>query len=155
MPGLAPLRHLLVTMALCLLAGLFAVPAAQAQQLVSIKGSTVNMRAGPGTQTEVLWELSRGYPLKVVGRKGNWLQVRDFENDRGWVARSLVTHTPHHIVKARVANVRKAPGTGHPVIGKVEYGEVLRTRAKRAGWVRVERDNGQVGWVSKGLLWGW
>ncbi|WP_291088548.1 hypothetical protein [Hydrogenophaga sp.] len=36
---------------------------AMAQNMVSVKGSTLNMRSGPGTHTEVLWELKRGYPL--------------------------------------------------------------------------------------------
>jgi len=123
--------------------------------MVSVKGNVLNMRSGPGTQTEVLWELKKGYPLQVVNRKGNWLQVRDFENDRGWVARALTGSTPHHVVKARTANVRQGPGTQHRIVGKAEYGELLRTREKRSDWVRVERDNGKTGWIAKRLLWGW
>ncbi|EWS62991.1 SH3 domain protein [Hydrogenophaga sp. T4] len=69
---------------------------ASAQSMVSVKGNVLNMRSGPGTNTEVLWELRKGYPLKVVARQGNWLKVSDFENDRGWVARSLTGRTPHH-----------------------------------------------------------
>jgi uncharacterized protein YgiM (DUF1202 family) len=81
--------------------------------------------------------------------------VRDFENDRGWVARALTGSTPHHVVKARTANVRQGPGTQHRIVGKAEYGELLRTREKRSDWVRVERDNGKTGWIAKRLLWGW
>lgn len=128
---------------------------AQAQSMVSVKGQTLNMRSGPGTHTEVLWELQKGYPLKVIARKGNWLQVSDFENDRGWVARSLTGTVPHHVVKARTANLRHGPGTQHRIVGKAEYGELLRTREKRTGWVHVERDNGKTGWIAKSLLWGW
>ncbi|MFW5329309.1 SH3 domain-containing protein [Hydrogenophaga sp. ZJX-1] len=134
---------------------LLAAGTANAQSMVSVKGSILNMRSGPGTHTEVLWELRKGYPLKVVARKGSWLQVRDFENDRGWVARSLTGATPHHIVKAKTANIRQGPGTQHRIVGKAEYGELLRTREKRTGWVRVERDNGKTGWIAKRLLWGW
>ncbi|MDO9251360.1 MAG: SH3 domain-containing protein [Hydrogenophaga sp.] len=134
---------------------LLSAPAVHAQNMVSVKGNVLNMRSGPGTQTEVLWELKKGYPLQVVNRKGNWLQVRDFENDRGWVARALTGSTPHHVVKARTANVRQGPGTQHRIVGKAEYGELLRTREKRSDWVRVERDNGKTGWIAKRLLWGW
>ncbi len=128
---------------------------AQAQNMVSIKGSVVNLREGPSTRTETLWELLRGYPLQVLQRKGNWVKVRDFENDSGWVARSLLGRTPHHVVKVRVANVRKGPSTRQPIIGRAEYGELLRTRAKRSSWVKVEREDGQTGWIAKRLLWGW
>jgi SH3-like domain-containing protein len=135
-----------------------AAPAAMAQpakQMVSVKGSMLNMRSGPGTNTEVLWELQRGYPLQVVQRKNRWAQVRDFEGDTGWVAASLTGRTPHHIVKVNNANVRKGPGTQYRIVGKASYGELVRTKEKRSGWVRVERPSGSSGWISKKLLWGW
>jgi SH3-like domain-containing protein len=113
------------------------------------------MRSGPGTGHEVLWVLNKGYPLKVLRRQGRWLEVQDFENDKGWVARALTGRTPHHVVKSRIVNIRKGPGTGYPIIGQAEYGEVLRTRSKRRDWVQVERAEGQPGWVAKRLLWGW
>ncbi len=129
---------------------------AWAQNMVSVSGNTVNMRSGPSTQNPILWELKRGYPLRVIRRQGNWLEVSDFENDRGWVARSLVGNAPHHVVKSRTANIRRGPGTNHAIVGKADYGDVLRTREKRAGWVRVEHTaSGTTGWVSGGLLWGW
>ena len=126
-----------------------------AQRMVSVTGSVVNMREGPGLRSPVLWELTRGYPLQVVGSKGSWLHVRDFENDRGWVSRSLTARTPYHVVKVPVANLRSGPGLKNKVVGRATYGEVLRTRAQRAGWVRVQRDGGQTGWVARRLLWGW
>lgn len=128
---------------------------ALARDMVSIKGSIVNMRSGPSTRSEALWELKRGYPLQVLKRKGNWLQVRDFENDRGWVARALTSRTPHYIVKASVANIRGGPGTRYRVVGKAERYDLLRTRGVKTGWVQVERSDGVKGWVAKRLLWGW
>jgi len=124
-------------------------------EMVSIKGSVVNMRSGPGANTDILWELERGYPLQVLQRKGSWLQVKDFENDRGWVAGALTDRTPHHIVKAKVANIRSGPGTGHRIIGKAERYDLMRTRGARSGWVKVESSAGISGWMSKRLLWGW
>lgn len=128
---------------------------ASAAEMVSVRSKMLNMRAGPGTHYETQWQLQRGFPLEVIGRQGNWLKIRDFENDIGWVARSLTSRTPHHIVKARVANVRSGPSTRNRVVGKAMYGEVLRTLEKRISWVRVERSNGAKGWVSRSLLWGW
>ncbi|HMN92980.1 MAG TPA: SH3 domain-containing protein [Hydrogenophaga sp.] len=148
-------RSLLALFAGAALAASASFPA-WAQDMVSVQGKTVNMRSGPSTQNSILWELKRGYPLRVIRRQGNWLEVSDFENDRGWVARSLVGNTPHHVVKSRTANIRRGPGTNHAVVGQAEYGDVLRTREKRGGWVRVEHTaTGTSGWVSGSLLWGW
>lgn len=128
---------------------------ASAREMVSVAKPEINMRSGAGTRHSTLWSLSRGFPLEVTGRSGQWLKVRDFENDTGWVHRPLVNKTPHHIVKSRVANIRSAPGTRSRVVGRAEHGEVLRTLERRTDWVRVQQDGGPKGWVAKRLLWGW
>lgn len=129
--------------------------AAQAREMVSVNRPEINMRAGAGTGHAARWALNRGYPLEVTGRKGRWLKVRDFENDTGWVYRPLVGKTPHHVVKARVANIRSAPTTSSRVVDKAERGEVLRTLERRDKWVKVQPQGGRKGWVARRLLWGW
>jgi SH3-like domain-containing protein len=140
-----------------LLAALFAlaVPHAVAQQMVSVSGEEVNLRSGPGTQHPADWILGRGYPLKVVGRRGSWLEVRDFENDKGWILRRLTSSTPYHVVKVKVVNMRSQPTTSSRIIGKLVYGDTLRTLERKSGWVMVQRNGGLRGWVARRLLWGW
>lgn len=153
MPGTSTVRQLLITIGLLMATSL--TSAAMALEMVSVKVNSLNMRSGPSTSTGVLWELKRGYPLEVLKKQRSWLQVRDFEGDTGWVARRLTGRTAYHIVKSRVANIRKGPGTRNSVIGKAEYGDLLRTRGKRSGWVQVETADGKTGWVARRLLWGW
>lgn len=149
------------TVARSLFRGLFALSlgvaafSAQAQNMVSISGSTVNMRDGPSLRSTVLWELRRGFPLRVTERRGDWLEVKDFEGDTGWVARSLTSDEPYHIVTSKILNVRSGPGTNNEVVTQVQYGELLKTLEKRDNWVRVERETGESGWVSEKLVWGW
>lgn len=128
---------------------------AAAQTMVSVARDTVNMRAGPGTGHEVLWELSRGYPLRVLGRRDGWLQVRDFEGDSGWVLGRLTGRTPHVIVKVQRANIRGEPGTGSRLVGRATYGEVLQTLASRPDWVQLRHADGRAGWIARRLVWGW
>jgi len=129
--------------------------AVQASSMVSVDRHEVNMRAGASTKHSILWALSKGYPLEVTGRKGKWLKVLDFENDTGWVYRPLMTKTPHVIVKTGVANVRSAPSTHSRILGKAEYGEVMRTLGHRNAWVKVQREGGLKGWILSRLVWGW
>jgi SH3-like domain-containing protein len=131
-----------------------AAPQVVAQQMVSVSGEEVNMRSGPGTQHPADWVLGQGYPLKVVGRRGDWLEVRDFENDKGWINRLRTSSTPYHIVKVKVANLRSQPNTRSRIIGKLVYGDTLRTLKRESAWVRVQRE-GLSGWVARRLLWGW
>ena len=145
--------HAFLLAAFVLLLG--AASMAHARDMVSIARGEVNMRSAPGTRSEVQWALSRGYPLQVLSRRGQWLQVRDFENDRGWVLRSLTARTPHHVVKARVANLRATPSTRGRLVGKATRGEVLRTIERKGEWVKVRHANGRTGWVASRLVWGW
>jgi len=131
-----------------------AAPAA-AQEMVSVDRNEINMRSGPGTNFESQWLLGRGYPLQVVGKKGRWLQVRDFESDKGWVYAPLVDKTGHFVVKVKVANIRSKPSTGASIAGRALYGDVLRTVERRKGWVKVQHEGGTKGWVARRLLWGW
>lgn len=126
-----------------------------AQQMVSVSRSESNLRSGPGTQHRLEWILGRGYPLKVIGSQGKWLNVVDFENDRGWIHRSLTSSTAYHIVKVKIANMRSQPTTSSRIIAKLAYGDVLRTLTHKSGWVRVQREGGLKGWVAQRLLWGW
>jgi SH3-like domain-containing protein len=142
---------LLISLAFCLAAA----SGVQAREMVSVQQDEVNLRAGAGTQHEPLWVLSRGYPLQVTGRKGQWLRVRDFENDTGWIFRPLVGKQPHHVVKSAVANVRSSPSPRSRIVGKVTRGEVLQTLERRAQWVKVDQEGGLRGWVASRLLWGW
>lgn len=125
-----------------------------AQQFVDITARDANMRSGPGTNHAVQWSLSRGYPLQVVGRRGDWVQVRDFEKDTGWVHRSLTGKSTHMAVQARVANLRQQPRAKAPLTGKLTHGDVVRTLERRGDWVHVRLGNGKAGWVARRLLWG-
>jgi len=124
-------------------------------RMVSITGKEVNMRSGPGIGYAIRWELSKGYPLLVLETRGGWLKVRDFENDVGWVFRSLTGRKPHLIVKKSRVNIRSGPGSRYKIIGKAEYGVVLQTLAQKQGWAKVIHENGLAGWIKRDLLWGW
>ncbi len=51
----------------------------------------LNVRKGPGTSTEIVCTVEKGYPFKYISKKGNWIQVEDDPADkkqgkcRGWV----------------------------------------------------------------------
>lgn len=145
-----------LTCALYLLSALLlAGPHAIAQRMVSVSRDDVNIRSGAGTQHPAVWVLERGFPLRVIGSRGDWFKVVDFENDSGWIFRPLTDRTPHHIVKVKVANMRSEPSTGARIVARLTYGDVLKTLKHSGGWVKLQREGGLRGWVARRLLWGW
>lgn len=128
---------------------------AQAREMVSVDKPVINMRVGAGTRTSAVWKLYSGYPLEVTEHKGQWLKVRDFEGDGGWVYGPLTGKKRHHIVKVDIANMRSSPSTGARLIDKLERGEVVQTLERRQNWVKVQEEGGMRGWIARRLLWGW
>jgi SH3-like domain-containing protein len=145
-------KRFLLAMALVLLT---ASLASASIKMVSVKGNKVNMRSGPGTNYAIIWELGKGYPLRVIDSKGGWLKVVDFEDDEGWIYSNLVGRVPHLVVKKGRINIRSGPGTNYRMVGQASHGVVFKTLESRRGWVRVRHENGLNGWVERSLLWGW
>lgn len=127
-----------------------------AQELVSVRSPVINLRAGPGTDAEVLWQVKRGYPLQVLQRQGEWLKVRDFEGDEGWVANWVTDSARHHVVRATTLNLRSGPGLEWQAVGQARYGDVLATVRRQGDWVQLRSPNGSgTVWAASEHLWGW
>ena len=125
-------------------------------KMVAVNADMINLRSGPGTKYQVIWELGRGYPLKVIGSKGQWYRVVDFENDKGWIFKKLVDRSSHFVVKSKVVNIRSGAGTKYKIIRQAKRGVVFRTLARRKGWVKIRHEEENIeGWVKRDLLWGW
>ena len=128
-------------------------------EMLSVSGDNVNLRSGPGTKYQVKWEYGKGFPLKVIDKKGDWVKVQDFENDRGWIYKPLLTPKGHLIVKVfknknKRINIRSGPGTRYRVVGKAYYGVVFETLEQKNGWAKVKHETGLVGWIKRTLVWG-
>lgn len=127
----------------------------QAQEFLSIKGSTVNVRAKPTTQSDIAWELIHGYPVQVIATQDDWLKVKDFEGTLGWVHRPLTAKDPHFLIKANTINLRSGPGTQHSVVTKLNKYDIVQTLQKQDKWAKVKTANGEEGWLLESLGWGW
>ncbi|WP_334135945.1 SH3 domain-containing protein [Tepidimonas sp.] len=92
----------------------------------------------------------------MLQRQGDWLQVRDFEGDEGWIAARLTGPQRHHVVRARVLKQRSGPGPQWQVVGRARYGDVLATVRRQGDWVQL-RAPGVAGtvWAASDHLWGW
>ena len=128
-------------------------------EMLSVKGTDVNLRTEPNTQSPIKWKYGTGFPLKVIERKGDWVKVSDFEQDTGWMSRSLLSKTPYVIVRVnkntnKSINIRKGPSTNTEIVGKAFYGVVFQVIERKKDWVRVRHESGLEGWVSVNLLWG-
>ncbi len=146
------LGQLLTTAFLLLTFSVLIAASAMAADYVSVNHDGVNMRSAPDIHSSILYELPRGYPLKVLKKKGDWLKVSDFENDKGWIFSSLVSRSQYVIVKVKEGNVRSGPGKDYQKVGTVAREVILQRLKTRGDWVKVRHPR-LTGWIYKTLLW--
>ena len=139
-------------LAIFVIATFFSVPSFAAEY-ISVKKDGVNIRSGPATNTEILWEVFKDFPLEVLKRKGKWIQIRDFEGDKGWIYNQLISNAKTVIVKVKTANMRVGAGKNYEIMATVKYGVVFKPVDKDGHWIKVSHDDGTNGWMYDTLLW--
>lgn len=124
-----------------------------AAEYVSVDHDGVRIRSGPSTDDEIYWEVFEDYPLKVVDRKGKWLQVKDFEDDTGWIYAPLANEKDTAIIEVDKANIRVGPGTNYERTATALYGVVFTIDEKDGDWVKISHSDGTEGWIHEDLIW--
>ena len=133
---------------------LFFAFSCQAAEYLTVTKDGINVRKGPSTSEPVVMELFSGWPVKVLSTKGDWYQIVDYENDKGWIHKSLVKKNDTAIVNvSRTGNMRSGPGKNNAIVAEVERGVVLTRLETKGSWVKVKHSQGTVGWIYKTLLW--
>lgn len=125
----------------------------QAAEYVTVIKDGVNVRATPSTSGEVHWEVFKNFPLKVIGRKGKWVNTEDFEGDTGWIYSPLLQKDRQVIVKVKKANLRVGPGKNYEISATALYGVVFTPGRVDGKWLQVTHLDGTKGWLHKSLVW--
>ena len=125
-----------------------------AAEYVSVTKDGANVRSGPDVKKELLWEVFKDFPLQVVKREKEWVQIKDFEGDSGWIYANLLSSKEKRvIVKANSINMRSEPNKDSPPVATVKYGVVFTPLEKNGEWLKVKHEDGTLGWISKSLVW--
>ena len=129
------------------------LPGTAMAERITIVVPVANIRSGPDSKSDLLWKVEKYYPIMVIKKSGSWYQFRDFEEDSGWVHKSLVGKVKAVITKKDLCNVRSKPSTKGKILFTVEKGipfKVLRTKDR---WLNVEHADGDKGWIHRSLVW--
>ncbi len=123
-----------------------------AAEYKSISKDGINMRSGPGTNYEIIFQLPEGYPLRVLSEKDQWYKVEDYEGDKGWIYGTLLSDASYVIVKVNEGNVRTGPSTNESKVGSVARDVILRVAERKGDWLKVSHPQIE-GWVHNSLVW--
>ncbi|MFA6584332.1 MAG: SH3 domain-containing protein [Elusimicrobiaceae bacterium] len=57
---------------------------------VTVKAKVANLRSGPGSDKDVVWEVDKEFSFKVLGKKNGWYNVTDENGTEGWISKGLL-----------------------------------------------------------------
>jgi len=145
-------KFLWLVAALCLML----VCPAGAATMQSIGKDQVNVREKPSLNSEVLFEVSMGYPIQVEKQKKNWVYFTDYKDQAGWVYKPLISKTKTVVILVDKANIRKGPSLKKPVVMKASQGEIYKIFGEKGNWVNLGfyMENEKIGWIRDDLVWG-
>ena len=129
-----------------------AVPAVSAERL-TVSAPLANIRSGPGTTYDILWQIEKFHPIQILKTSGNWYYFRDFEGDEGWIHSSLVQKIPSLITIQDKCNIRSGPGTSFSVLFTIGKGIPFKVLERKGNWFHVQHADGDKGWIHKSLVW--
>lgn len=119
---------------------------------------SINGRLGPGTQYEVILQYKQpNIPLRVLDATADgWLMVKDYEGDRSWIHSKSVKTTGDYVITLQENNnVRKGVGLGQDLAFSAQKGVIFKAVEEKDGWLRVRHGDGDEGWISAKLVYGW
>lgn len=123
---------------------------------------STNVRQGPATTFERVSVLPPGARVLAVAASEEWRHVESDTGIRGWVHSSLLSADAERaetlaadsvrLITTTAVNLREGPGTDYDRIATLAAEEAVRGLAKIGDWYRVERSNGNTGWVHTNYL---
>ncbi len=137
-------------------------------------GDRLNLRNGPGTEYDIVTRMDAGAPVQVIGKHGDWLQLRErVDKPIYWVSAELVTLPDGAIftlfdvdemdippppppkigtVSETGLSLRDGPGTNYVSMTQLQSGSQLDMLERYQDWYHVGVPGGTDGWVKGEFL---
>lgn len=112
-----------------------------------------NVRSGPGESYDVVWQVEEYYPVDVLRKEGEWCFFKDFEDDKGWIHRSLLGDLRTVVTRRDKCNIRSGPGTRFDILFTVEKGVPFKVVKTEGDWLSIAHSDGDRGWIHRALVW--
>lgn len=122
----------------------------------SIGKDQANIREQPSLTSAILFTAPLGYPIKIKKEKDNWAFFRDWQNNDGWVHRSMVSDISTAVVLVDRANIRSDASSGASVTTNANQGAIYQILDRKDNWLKLGYyiTKEPVGWIRKDLVFG-
>ena len=124
-------------------------------RFVSLKSDNSNLRVGPSENYPIkLKYIVANIPVEIIDEYKNWRKIIDYEENEGWIHKSLIKGKRFAIVNTPYENslqvFNKPKGSN---IGKIGKRNILEVKTCLMNWCKIKYGK-NTGWVNKLNLWG-
>ena len=123
---------------------------------VSLKSNDANLRVGPSKNYPIsIKYIVKNYPLKIVEEYKDWRKITDFNENIGWVHKSLIKGERNAIIISKNDVIPKVYNTiNGKVIGEIGNGNIALLEKCKLKWCKINFNKEIKGWIRKQHLWG-
>ena len=121
---------------------------------LTLKNKEVNLRQGPSFEYPIrLTYKKKNLPVIMIDKYENWIKIKDFKNNFGWIHISQLSKKKSAINLAKDTIVYKKPTIYSKPIVKLEIGRLVLIKKCKLEWCKIT-SGGFRGWIVKNNLWG-
>ncbi|MCL2298271.1 MAG: SH3 domain-containing protein [Proteobacteria bacterium] len=136
--------------------------AVHAAEFQMINSAPTILYDAPSQKARPLFLYGSGVPVERISAIEGWSKVRDAQGAVGWVERSKLTDKRALQVRVPRAQIRANPADDAPLVFEAEENVLLELNEAATspmttltpGWVRVRHQDGMIGYVRIGSLFG-
>ena len=123
-------------------------------EFLTLKNTEVNLRQGPSFKYPIKLVYKKKYlPVIIIDKSETWRQIKDFENNSGWIHISQLSKRKSGINIKDNSIIYKKPTIYSKPIAKLEIGRLVLIKKCKANWCKITT-GGYGGWIFKDSLWG-
>ena len=124
------------------------------KEFLTLKNIEVNLRQGPSFEYPIKLVYKKKYfPVIIIDKSETWRQIKDFENNSGWIHISQLSKRKSAINIKNNSVVYKKPTIYSKPIARLEVGRLVLIKKCNVKWCKIT-SGGFNGWIKKNYLWG-
>jgi cell wall-associated NlpC family hydrolase len=105
-----------------------------------VQVNLLNLRSGPGSDTELIGTLPSGTQVQMLELHGEWMKVLTPEKKEVYVFAEYVADTKppvYNYVNVNLLNVRSGPGSNHDIVTTIPRGTRVQVLEQHGEWLKV------------------
>ena len=131
-----------------------AISESKNQNFLSLRNDKVNLRQGPSFEYPIKLIYKKKYlPVIIVDRLETWRQIKDFENNSGWIHISQLSKKKSAINIENNSIIYTKPSIYSEPIARLEIGRLVLVKKCKIKWCKITSGNFN-GWILENYLWG-